>query len=94
MRNSTTCDICDSKLESVTTGGWIDKHMIRSSDDLPIVFYGIFRQFEGLQGIFGWIEYPEQIPEGLFCPRGHIGISKEGSIVCDEVGNGNKEVVR
>ena len=76
-----TCPTCGSKLKPVTTGGWIDKRMVRGRDGLRIVFYGIFSHFKGLQGIFGWIEYPEQIPEGLFCQNGHIGISREGRIV-------------
>mgnify|MGYP001611460597 CR=1 FL=1 len=77
----TDCPTCNEPLEPVTTGGWIDKRMVRSRDNLLIVFYGIFRHFEGLQGIFGWVEYPEQVPEGEFCRHGHIGISKEGRIV-------------
>ena len=80
VSDTETCGNCGIKLESVTTNGWIDKRMVRSRDNLLIVFYGIFRHFEGLQGIFGWVEYPEQVPDGLFCSRGHIGISKEGRI--------------
>ncbi len=75
-----TCTVCGKSLEPVTTGGWIDKAVVRVRDDLLILFYGIFSQFDGLTGLFGWVEYPDQIPEGLFCPRGHIGLSREGRV--------------
>ena len=79
-RMTETCGTCGIELEPVTMGGWLDKCLVRSRDNLRIVFYGIFQHFEGLQGIFGWVEYPDQVPEGLFCPCGHIGLSKMGRI--------------
>lgn len=76
-----TCPTCKAPLETVTTGGWIDKSMTRVRDDLHILFYGIFSEFEGLTGIFGWVEYLNQIPKWLFCRKGHIGLSRAGRIV-------------
>lgn len=81
LRRGKKCDRCGSKLEPVTMDGWVDIFRVRNRDGLRIKFFGVFREFEGLRGIFGWIEHPEQIPEGQFCRRGHIGISKEGRVV-------------
>ena len=79
---SETCDNCKTALESVRPG-WIAK-MLDRGDGLYIAFYGAFRSFENLSGMFSWVE-PEHvvtnlIPEGLFCPKGHIGLSHEGRI--------------
>ena len=75
------CPNCGATLRPVTTDGWIDIFRTRNADGLAVRFYGIFSKFDGLSGIFGWVEYPEQVPEGLFCERGHIGLSKKGRIV-------------
>ncbi len=75
-----TCPTCDKPLEPVTTNGWIDKRLVRA-DGLGVTFYGVFSTFDGLSGIFGWIEHPEQIPKGLFCRHGHIGLSNRGRII-------------
>ena len=75
-----TCPTCGTPLESVIVG-WLSKAARRMPDELVIDFYGKFSTFDGLTGIFSWIEEERSVPEGLFCPRGHVGISKEGRIV-------------
>ena len=75
---SETCPSCGMELAPVTTDGWIDKALIHLKTSTRVRFYGVFSKFDGLAGEFGWIERPEEIPPGLFCPHGHIGISKTG----------------
>lgn len=76
------CNNCGATLEPVKPG-WAVKVLVRA-DGLHIAFYGAFRSFENLSGMFSWVEPDDVgtnlIPEGLFCPKGHIGLSHEGRI--------------
>ena len=78
-----TCVTCKAPLEPVKPG-WIAKVLDRT-DGLHIAFYGAFLSFENLSGMFSWIEPDDVgtnlIPEGLFCPKGHIGLSHEGRVL-------------
>ena len=80
---SETCDNCKTALEPVRPG-WIAKVTERETDGLHVTFYGAFGSFENLSGMFSWIEPDDVgtrwIPEGLFCPKGHIGLSREGGL--------------
>lgn len=81
MTDDETCPTCGEPLEPVTTGGWIDVIWFRASDNKSVRFYGVFSEFDGLRGVFGWVEYPEQIPPGLWCRRGHVGVLAGGERV-------------
>jgi hypothetical protein len=80
-----TCSNCGTLLEPAREG-WIQLVVHRNSDGINIAFFGTFSKFESfsktapLSGLFAWVGEQCDIPEGLFCPRGHIGISRKGRI--------------
>lgn len=72
------CSTCDTELLPASIG-WIDMFIQIDGSGNVGRFYGKFSEWKGLRGVFGWIEYPEEIPPGKFCPRGHVGFIKLGS---------------
>ena|SRR3990167_5339135 len=83
--DATNCPMCGTRLESVF-GGWCWKSYENPESGVRAAFYGQFRHYENLRGIFSWIETEEDIAaaNGMFCRYGHIGLSTIGRITWKE----------
>lgn len=74
------CSVCNTLLEKVRPG-WCYK--VYSDDNKHIiVVYGHFSRYEGLHGIFAWLE-DESVcfDKPLLCPKGHLGITETREVI-------------